>query len=145
MLKFPHLDKTGWRQVNIKQLLELSLEINPDKLLCVSKRPFCPSTLATSCCLLNSATSLQGDEELAVSLQLPHELLVLQEQSDALVLQVLLQFLVLLRGARWQTLTSGGPRGSEPGARAGRPPADRRHRGGGGGRRLRQTALGALQ
>lgn len=42
-------------------------------------------------------TSLQGDEELAVALQLPHELLVLEEQSDAFIIQVLFQFTLLLR------------------------------------------------
>ena len=42
-------------------------------------------------------TSLKGDEELAVALQLPHKLLVLQEEGYALILQVLLQLSLLVR------------------------------------------------
>lgn len=50
------------------------------------------------CVCIPVPTSLQSDEEVTVALQLPHELLVLQEKGDALVLQVLLQLPVLLRG-----------------------------------------------
>lgn len=44
-------------------------------------------------------TSLQGEEEISVPLELLHELLVLQEQCDALVLQVLLPAPLLLQRA----------------------------------------------
>lgn len=72
----------------------------------------------------NGGTSLESDEELAVPLQLPHELFILQEERDALVFQVLLQFLVLLRGARWQAWTSGGARPPRLEAGVSRPLAD---------------------
>lgn len=43
-------------------------------------------------------TSLQGQEEVSVALQLLHELLVLQEERDPLVLQVLLPAALLVPG-----------------------------------------------
>lgn len=44
-------------------------------------------------------TSLQGEEEIPVPLELLHELFVLQEERDPLVLQVLLPAPLLLQGA----------------------------------------------
>lgn len=44
-------------------------------------------------------TSLQGEEEIPVPLELLHELFVLQEERDPLVLQVLLPAALLLQGA----------------------------------------------
>lgn len=44
-------------------------------------------------------TSLQGEEEIPVPLELLHELFVLQEERDPLVLQVLLPPPLLLQGA----------------------------------------------
>lgn len=58
--------------------------------------------------LISASTSLQSDEEVPVALQLPHELFVLQEKGDALVLQVLLQLPVLLGG---RALRQRGQRG----------------------------------
>ena len=45
-------------------------------------------------------TSLQGEQEVAVALQLLHELLVLQEERNPLVLQVLLPAALLVPGLR---------------------------------------------
>lgn len=44
-------------------------------------------------------TSLQGKEEVAVALQLLHELLILQEERDPLVLQVLFPAVLLVPGS----------------------------------------------
>lgn len=52
-----------------------------------------PSLLPSPC-----STSLQGQEEVSVALQLLHELLVLQEERDPLVLQVLLPAALLVPG-----------------------------------------------
>lgn len=45
-------------------------------------------------------TSLQGEEEVTVALQLLHELLVLQEECDPLILQVLLPAALRVPGPR---------------------------------------------
>lgn len=65
-------------------------------------------------------TSLQGEKEIAVPLELLHELFVLQEEGDPLVLQVLLPAPLLLQGAL-------APRGQPP--RHGLPAALRALRG----------------
>lgn len=43
-------------------------------------------------------TSLQGEEEVSVSLQLLHEFLILQEEGDSLIFQVLFPAAVLVTG-----------------------------------------------
>lgn len=63
-------------------------------------------------------TSLQGEEEVPIPLQLLHELLILQEESDSLIFQVLFPAAVLVAGHgpwchRWDSLSThrlGAPR-----------------------------------
>ena len=71
-------------------LLSPKAKANISPSLAMEQRPQRPT---------RGTTSLQGEEEIAVALQLLHELLVLQEERDPLVLQVLLPAVLLVPGS----------------------------------------------